>query len=237
MNNLIRSFSIVSIFVFNTIIACTGNFISKETSSLPADGEVNFIISSSGKVVPLYASSKDYPGVLRVLKTFQADVKRVTDIDPTISLDVVPKEAEIIIIGTIGKSPIIDELIEDKKIDVKDVAGKWDSYLRQVIENPYPGIDRALVIAGSNKRGTIYGMFDISKQIGVSPWYWWADVPVKKQKEVSISALRIIEGEPKVKYRGIFLNDEAPALTGWVFEKFGGFNSKFYEKVFEKIWN
>jgi hypothetical protein len=81
----------------------------------------------------------------------------------------------------------------------------------------------------------MYGMFDISKQIGVSPWYWWADVPVKKQNEISISSQKIIEGEPKVKYRGIFINDEAPAFSGWTNEKFGGFNSKMYVHVFELL--
>ena len=82
----------------------------------------------------------------------------------------------------------------------------------EVVDNPFPGVEKALVIAGSDKRGTIYGMFDLSRKIGVSPWYWWADVPVQKHAEIYIKPGRYNLGEPKVKYRGIFLNDEEPAL-------------------------
>ena len=98
-----------------------------------------------------------------------------------------------------------------------------------------PGIRSALVIAGSDKRGTIFGIYDVSEQIGVSPWYWWADVPVPHRAALFIKPGRYIEGEPAVKYRGIFLNDEAPSLTGWVNEKYGGFNHYFYERVFELL--
>src|ERR1051326_4832968 len=101
--------------------------------------------------------------------------------------------------------------------------------------NPLPGIDRALVIAGSDKRGTIYGVYDLSEQIGVSPWYWWADVPVTPHSDLFVKPVRRVHGSPVVKYRGIFLNDEAPALSGWTKEKFGGVNSKFYVHVFELL--
>ncbi len=98
-----------------------------------------------------------------------------------------------------------------------------------------PGVKQALVIAGSDKRGTIFGIYDLSEKIGVSPWYWWADVPVKQQQNLYVLPGIHTQGEPAVKYRGIFINDEAPALSGWVFEKFGGFNHKFYKNVFELI--
>ena len=198
-------------------------------------GEGRFALSFSGKAVPLYVSSEDYPGVTKVVKLFQADIESVTGSKPEIFADEIPKSKEIVIIGTLGKSTIIDKLVEDKKINVKNIKGKWETFTRQVIENPLPGVDRALVITGSDKRGTIYGMFDLSKKIGVSPWYYWADVPVEKKENLYVSPLPYSLGEPDVKYRGIFINDEAPALTGWAFEKFGGFNSKFYENVFELI--
>jgi hypothetical protein len=98
-----------------------------------------------------------------------------------------------------------------------------------------PGVSSALIIAGSDKRGAIYGVYDLSEQIGVSPWYWWADVPVRHQEALFVKPGRYVQGEPAVRYRGIFLNDEAPALSGWTKEKFGGFNSRFYVKVFELI--
>ncbi|MEI9806933.1 MAG: glycosyl hydrolase 115 family protein [Bacteroidota bacterium] len=108
-----------------------------------------------------------------------------------------------------------------------------EGYLIQAVANPFKGIDNALIIAGSDRRGAAYGVAEISQQIGVSPWYWWADVPVKKKKELYIQKGLIKTDAPLVKYRGIFINDEAPALSGWSKEKFGGFNHSFYEKVFE----
>jgi hypothetical protein len=195
----------------------------------------SFTLAAAGKVAPLLASSRDYPGVIRVLKLLRNDIMRVTDIQPALVLDSIPEEQEIVIIGTLGKSPIVERLVRDKKLDVEDITGKWETFLIQIIEQPLPNVERALLIVGSDKRGTIYGMFDLSQQIGVSPWYWWADVPVKKKSNIYILPGCYSQGEPKVKYRGIFINDEAPALTGLVFEKFGGFNSKFYDHVFELI--
>ena len=140
-----------------------------------------------------------------------------------------------ILIGTIGKSAIINRLVADRKIDITPIAGKWESYLTQVVTNPMPGVESALVIAGSDKRGTIYGIYDLSEQMGVSPWYWWADVPAKHSDAVYVRAGKFVQGPPGVKYRGIFLNDEAPAMAGWTREKYGGFNHKMYTHVFELL--
>ena len=192
-------------------------------------------LSESGRSTVLCASSQDFPGVLRVLKQLQTDIGNVTNAQPDISLDSIPETREIILVGTLGKNPALDKLVKLKKLDVQDLAGKWETFIITVVENPFPKIQRALVITGSDKRGTIYGMYDLSEKIGVSPWYWWADVPVKKNAKLYVRAGKFSNGEPKVKYRGIFINDEAPALSGWAYEKFGGFNHKFYEKVFELI--
>jgi hypothetical protein len=154
---------------------------------------------------------------------------------PDLLIDEIPEAKEIVLVGTLGKNPLINKLAHDKKLDVEGIVGKWETFLIQSVENPLPNVDRALVITGSDKRGTIYGMFDLSENIGVSPWYWWADVPVKKKSDLYVLPGRHTLGEPKVKYRGIFINDEAPSLSGWAYEKFGGFNSKFYEHVFELI--
>lgn len=146
-----------------------------------------------------------------------------------------------IIVGTIGKSKLIDDLVTRKKIDVKETKGKWEAFQSQIVSKPFPGIDYALVIAGADKRGTIYGMYDISEQIGVSPWYWWADVPTRKQSSVYALSVTRYQKSPSVKYRGIFLNDEQPALTNWVNENFPrgkygpGYNADFYSKVFELL--
>ncbi len=197
--------------------------------------ESAFTLVESGKSAPLVLSSGDFPGVMRVAGLMQTDIRKVADVEPELMIDKLPASGEIVLIGTLGKSPLIDELVNAEKISVDAIQGKWDAFLIQVVEQPMAEIERALVIVGSNKRGTIYGMFDLSEKIGVSPWYFWADVPVRKKSSIYVLPGRYSPGEPKVKYRGIFLNDEAPALSGWVFEKYGGFNSKFYANVFELI--
>ena len=129
---------------------------------------VSFPLAASGKTAPIYASATDWPGVLRAARDLQADVQRVTKIEPQFSTEK-PTGQQVVLIGTLGKSPLIDALVKQKKLDVSAVAGRWETFVRQVVENPMPGVARALVIAGSDKRGTIYGIYDLSQQIGVSP--------------------------------------------------------------------
>ncbi|MBA4323375.1 MAG: glycosyl hydrolase, partial [Odoribacter sp.] len=223
-------------------------------------GEVNFItsekqkgcftISSPGKSSPILFSSGDYTGVIRALKDLQNDIGKVSSFFPRLSSDTIPEEGELIIAGTIGRSKLIDNLIKAKKIDVSDIKGKWESYLIQVVNKPLPGINKALVIAGSDKRATIYGIYDISEKIGVSPWYWWGDVPVNHKDHLFAKPGRYVQGSPSVKYRGIFLNDEAPALTNWIKAKYGmveqsqnppvpegvaDYGREFHKKLFELI--
>ncbi|HTR80177.1 MAG TPA: glycosyl hydrolase 115 family protein [Bacteroidota bacterium] len=195
----------------------------------------DFALSSAAGVAPIVVSSHDYPGVILVAQDLAEDVERVTGKKPIVLNDTPSGFKEMIIAGTIGKSSLIDTLVAQKKLDVAGVSGKWEAFITQVIDDPIPGVDRALVIAGSDKRGTMYGMFDLSEKIGVSPWYWWADVPVQHREDLFVRPGRYTLGQPAVKYRGIFINDEAPALSGWTKEKFGGFNSKFYVHVFELI--
>ncbi len=195
----------------------------------------SFILSASAVSAPICVSSGDFAGVLHAAKDLVGDVKRVTNAKPLLIADSIPSAGEFVIVGTIGKNPWIDTLISRKKISAEGIAGKWETFLIQVVEKPFSGVDRALVIAGSDKRGTIFGIYDLSARIGVSPWYWWADVPVRHRAGLYVLPGRHTQGEPAVKYRGIFINDEAPALSGWAAEKFGGFNSSFYAHVFELI--
>ncbi|MDP4208889.1 MAG: glycosyl hydrolase 115 family protein [Bacteroidota bacterium] len=198
-------------------------------------GKDFFALSVSGKSSPLFISSNDYSGVIRALKDLKTDIGKVTGVEPSVIYDKAPAQKEVVIAGTIGKSDVIDQLIKNGKIDVKSINGKWESFLIQVVNKPLPGIDKALVIAGSDKRGTIYGIYDVSEQIGVSPWYFWADVPVKKSNSLYVKSGRYIQDSPKVKYRGIFINDESPSFTGWCNAKFGGVNSKMYANMFELL--
>ncbi|MBN1804130.1 MAG: glycosyl hydrolase 115 family protein [Sedimentisphaerales bacterium] len=194
-----------------------------------------FCLAQRDRLATLYVDSQDHAGVLRAVGDLQADIKRVTDRSPTVTNEQTGLGTNVVFVGTIGKSPVIDGLIRNRKIDATQITGKWESFLIEVVPEPLPGVDSGLVIAGSDKRGTIYGIYDLSGQIGVSPWYWWADVPVKHNSSLFVGAGRYIEGPPAVKYRGIFLNDEEPALGRWAVENYGGFTHEFYEKVFELI--
>jgi len=212
-------------------------------------GKDYFTLSVVGKSTSLFIDSKDYPGVIRALKDLKADIGKVTNTEPTILFDKVPAQKELVIVGTLGKSPVIDQLVKSGKLDVKSISGKWENFLIQVVNKPLPGVDKALVIAGSDKRGTIYGIYDVSEQIGVSPWHFWADVPADHKDALFVKPIRNIQG-PSVKYRGVFINDEAPALTGWVKEKYGfakpsqdppvgknvvNYGHEFYATVFELL--
>ncbi|HUW91976.1 MAG TPA: glycosyl hydrolase 115 family protein [Bacteroidales bacterium] len=210
-----------------------------------------FTLAAPGRYAPLCISTDDWPGVVRALTDLQTDISRVTGHLPElITSGKIPRREEIVIAGTIGKSPLIDRLIRKGRINVTDVAGRWECYLIETVDRPFPGVEKALVIAGSDKRGTIYGIYQISEEIGISPWYWWADVPVRKSDDLYISPERRVLGEPSVKYRGIFLNDEAPALTNWIAFKYGivkpsqnppvpggvaNYGSEFYSRIFELI--
>jgi len=192
-----------------------------------------FPLCFDGKVPAILVDTNDYKGVLRAANSFQQDLKEVTG--QHILLQTQQKFApHVIIAGTIGKNKWIDALIAQKKIDVSGIKDSWEGFQIQSIDAPFKGVSKALVIVGADKRGTIFGMYDISEKMGVSPWHWWADVPVKQHNTLYIRS-GIYKDAPKVKYRGIFINDEAPCLANWTKEKNGGFNHLLYEKVFELL--
>jgi endo-1,4-beta-D-glucanase Y len=199
------------------------------------DSQGSFCLAWKDRLATLYVDLQDHAGVVRAVRDLQADIKRVTGREPAVTHEQTDLATNAVMVGTVGKSALIDRLIRDHKIDVGQITGKWESFLIEVVPEPLPGVTSGLVIAGSDKRGTIYGVYDLSGQMGVSPWYWWADVPVRRSEALFVRAGRYEEGPPAVKYRGIFLNDEEPALGRWAVEKYGGFNHEFYEKVFELI--
>ncbi|TMI68913.1 MAG: glycosyhydrolase [Bacteroidetes bacterium] len=165
----------------------------------------------------------------------QQDVEMVTGKKLRVMNSLPSQEKTIVVIGTIEHSALIQQLIRQKKLNVDKIKNKWDAYLVQTVTNPFKGISNAIVITGGNKRGVAYGTLELSRQMGVSPWYWWADVPVKKKTALYVKNGTTISDAPKVKYRGIFINDEAPAFSGWTKEKFGGVNHLVYEKMFELL--
>jgi len=194
-----------------------------------------FVLTQKGLSVSIGLDSDDLPGVSHAVANLISDFEKVTEYQPVVIEDLSLAKGRMLLIGTVGSSRFIDPLIKQGKIDGQELKGKNEKYLIQTVSAPFPGVEEALVIAGSDRRGTIYGIYELSQQIGVSPWYYWADAPVKKQTDLYVKKGKYTDGEPAVRFRGIFLNDEAPALSGWANETFGGFNSRFYEKVFELI--
>jgi hypothetical protein len=194
------------------------------------------IVSSRDGSAGIYADSTDHWLVNKAAMLLQDDIERITGKRLPVfhSLPQVTVQ-HLIIIGSLDRGPITRQLAKANRISAARIDGKWESYLLKTIRNPLPGVGDALVIAGSDRRGTAYGVFDLSKTLGVSPWYWWADVPVPKSDELYYNNTDKVVGSPAVKYRGFFINDEAPALSGWVHTKYGGFNHVFYEKVFELL--
>lgn len=208
----------------------------------------SFALVGPDGAATLMVDSSDWPGVIRAAGDLQADIHRVTELTPQLVRDADSVTETMVLIGTVGHSPLIDRLIRENKIDVSGIEGKWESFFLETVANPLPGVASALVIAGSDKRGTIYGIYDLSEQIGVSPWYWWADVTPDHKDALYVRAGKYQQGEPSVKYRGIFLNDEKPDLDFWVRAKFGeipdpadpnatvaNFNSEFYGRLFEVL--
>lgn len=179
----------------------------------------------------------DWNVVRNAARLFASDVNLVTEKEITLQNDL-PTEGDIVLIGTIGKSKWIDQLAADKKINVSAIKNGWEQFIITTLEHPFKGVAKALVIAGSDRRGTAYGVFSVSEAIGVSPWYWWADVPVVHQNKLFVKAGYTSE-TPSIKYRGIFINDEDWGMKPWSeknFEKeLGDIGPKTYAKVCELI--
>jgi hypothetical protein len=220
--------------LFYTCILSTGQLFAQHfITEKSANG--SFPIVNTNHASTIIVDDNDEWLVKKAADFLRTDIQSVTGKTPTIVNGMPYAGKHFIIIGSIGHSKLIDALVRDKKINTDQLKGKWEAYQIQIVANPFPGANDALVITGSDKRGAAFGVFELTKQLGVSPWYWWADVPVKKKKEVYVLKGTNITDRPLVKYRGIFINDEAPAFSGWAKEKFGGVNHLVYEKVFELI--
>jgi hypothetical protein len=183
---------------------------------------------------PLYADSGDHPAVLRAVADLQADIERVSARRPALGKGT-PSGADVVIIGTLGKNAVIDRLARSGALDVTAIKGKWEAWQVQVLVRPMPGVERALVIAGSDRRGTMYGIYELSEQIGVSPWHWWADVQPQRHRQLTVDTGVKVAEAPVVRYRGMALDGEAPGLSAWARQSFGGYNAKFYERVYELL--
>lgn len=281
--------------LFNPFMICDVAAIGQTTCVSFSFNETTFPVVQNGVATPIFISSDEWPGVQRAASDFVSDIELVTQIKPTLS-NLSASEttnttfANAIIVGTLGRSSLIDQVINNTQLDVSSIQGLWEAFMGQEVANPLPGVDSAYVIIGSDRRGTMFGMYDLSEQFGgcldrsyllrnvLSLFYlqashlgigmtWflhyvrpahlpiylfekrWADVVPTNHSELFITSPGCSHGPPTVQYRGIFLNDEQPALTNWALEKFtngpGGlgtatpangtgspFQSEFYSKLY-----
>lgn len=222
-----RSYLSISL-LFLSVPVFSQNFVA-------AQKENDAIAIVSSRVASIYVEDNDDWLAGRSASLLQDDIERVTGKKPAIVKEISALSGNTIIIGTIHGCSLIRSLLDKKKIALAAIDGKWEAFQLQTVVQPFKGVPNALVIAGNDKRGTAYGVLELSRQMGVSPWYWWADVPVKKKKEIYIRKGVYRYAPPSVKYRGIFINDEAPAFSRWTKEKFGGVNHLVYEKMFELL--
>lgn len=212
-----------------------------------ADKFVSFhqgdLLLNADNQVQIYLDNNDCRGVSYAAQALVKDIQKVSGSPAFLLTDLTtsgkgstsasskgnaPKAN--IIIGTIGHSSAIDRLVKQRRINAKLLQGKHEKFIITLI-------DGQLVIAGSDRRGTIYGIYELSQQMGVSPWYDWADVPVEHHDSIFVNKGIYTDGEPAVRYRGIFLNDEAPCLTSWVKNTYGTEygDHRFYQRVFELV--
>lgn len=216
------------------LVVISANAIDHPKATLPVVSSERFTLVKDGKPVSIVVSLTEDKAILRAADNLVLDFERVTGNKPSVSD--VPQSACPIIIGSLD-SPLVNQMVQRGKFDPSQLKGCREKYIIETIERPLDGVDEALVIVGSDRRGAVYGIYEISEQIGVSPWYDWADAPIARQDDLSIARGSYTAGEPAVRYRGIFLNDEAPCLTGWVKHTYGTEygDHRFYERVFELI--
>ena len=217
LNNIKKAFLASAALLSAMSMSAAERFVSFKQGDL--------LINGNDKV-EIYMDANDCRGVSYAANALVRDISKVSGSQATITSN----QKATILVGTIGHSAAIDQLIKQKRINGNLLKGKREKFIITVVDNQ-------LVIAGSDRRGTIYGIYELSQQMGVSPWYDWADVPVEHHDSIFVNKGIYTDGEPAVRYRGIFLNDEAPCLTSWVKNTYGTEygDHRFYQRVFELV--
>ncbi|MCM1178171.1 MAG: glycosyl hydrolase 115 family protein [Bacteroidales bacterium] len=197
-----------------------------------------FCLASRDRRPVIYVDENDAIAVKKSAELLAADIEAVTGIHAGV-VNALGKSRSYVIAGTVDGCGLVRSLAESGKIDLEPIRGGWEQFCIKTVKNPFPGVQEALVVAGSDRRGVAYGLFTISEKIGVNPWYWWADVPVKRHSELYVDAKGYYSEEPSVKYRGIFLNDEDWGLAPWAsrnYEKeLGNIGPRTYSRICELL--
>ncbi len=230
-----RSRHVSAALAFLTLLAAHPVAAQSLVSATGAPGA--FLLAGHGAAATIWHDAADFPVVGIAAADFAEDVEQVTGLKPRVVTSPDQLGSGPVIVGTLGHSAVLDRLVQAGKLDVKRVAGQWETFLIATVANPLPGVPHALVIAGSDRRGTAYGVFELSEQMGVSPWYWWADVTPRRSAALYVKAGVTKLGPPSVKYRGIFINDEDWGLQPWAAYTYdpelGDIGPKTYRRVFE----
>ncbi|WP_181983382.1 glycosyl hydrolase 115 family protein [Bacteroides oleiciplenus] len=228
-----------SILLGGMLLLSSSAALAQVSLSQNSSGSNVFSLVGKKDKACVYYDTKDFEVVKTTAGLFANDVKEVSGQILGVATTKEVPQKNCIIVGTLGHNEWIDQMVAKKKLDVEPLKNRWESYLVQLVRNPLPGVEKALVIVGSDRRGAAYGLLSVSRTIGVSPWYWWADAPIVKKDQLNLKVDKYISKEPTVKYRGIFINDEDWGLYRWSkrnFEKeVGNFGPRTYAKVCELL--
>jgi len=218
-----------------TFSALSASALTSAPAAAAAAPHTAFPLIAGGKPAMVYVDAEADTAVKRVATALTEDLERVSGTRPALAEGhVADVRGPLVIIGVLGQSSVIDRLMQAGQIDAADLKGEWEAFRQIVVDHPLPGVPRALVIVGADRRGAVFGTYDVSERIGVSPWHWFADVPVRPKRDFLIPP-GSRRDQPKVRYRGFFINDEDPCLSGWAIKRFGGVNSAMYAHVFELL--
>lgn len=178
----------------------------------------------------LYIEHMADPGIVAIAKKLVNDIQRVSGKTPVIIRSDTKKQSAKVIIATLGQSSLLEDLCKVGVVNRADLEGKREVYLRQLLDAD------TLLICGSDKRGTIYGIFSLSEYIGVSPLHFWGDAYIQPKEYLKINNdINYLSKEPSIRYRGFFINDEWPCFGNWAVHHYGGFTAEMYDKVFELL--
>jgi hypothetical protein len=232
--NFIYTFILLLMVIVPAGVKADNNAISITGS----DSQGAFAIVSTNGKASIVVDAADAEVVRTAATAVRSDIAAVTGTGVIVKNTLAAGDLPIIA-GTIGSSSFIDTMVSNGTLDVSDVKGQWESYGLQIVSNPLDGITKALVIYGADPRGTAYGLFELSRLMGVSPYIWWADVKPATMTALYATGTKTVVASPSVKYRGIFINDEDWGLLPWAKNTIDAatknIGPKTYEKVFELL--
>ncbi len=201
------------------------------TDSLARGG---FVLVEAGRVPTIVVDPADAAVVRHAVDDLVEDIRTVTAQQASVAA--APAGRTAILVGTLGHSELIDKLVATRKVDVSRLSGAWESFVVASVDRPLPGVEKALVVIGSDRRGTAFGVYEVAQAMGVSPWAWWADVTPGHRDKLFVAPGVHRFGPPSVRYRGVFVNDEDWGLYPWAAKTFdperGDIGPKTYRRIF-----